>query len=597
MTQQTVDIALKYAARGWHVFPVKHKDKAPLTRTGFKEATVSEDQIRKWWQQWPDANIGIATGTISGILVVDIDPRNRGDEEIELLAIENGWWVDTKTVKTGGNGTHYYFKCETAFACVNGLWDGVDIKADGGYVVAPPSITENKYVWIEPEENYELQPVPEWIIEELQKRRRSVKPPAGVEEDGVFTLAEGQRDNGLTKFAGTLRRHSCDFEEMLNSLLGYNLRHCKPPLPEKDVARIARSISEKPAGNLPVANRPLTYEEIPDENIYALMQDTPQEPDYILDGWVVRGDAAMLVGDLGAGKSFLGLDIALAGAVGDLIWDYFPVSKPFKTYIVDEENTPDEVHRRLYNIAKARGIKPAELEDRFRMATPRHGFSFRRPDCIQALYRKVQSFQPDLIIFDSFTATSNVDDENKREQVRRFFHDQLYPLQAICGSTILYIHHTNKAVYGKERMTTTGGLVAGSIDFLGAADTCMVLDSQAHPGYTTLTNVKPRRMKMPAQLKLRIMDTANGGIQPVVFGEIEKHKQGTEEAGGVTAGEAIMTILRDDRWHDDLYPEVADLVPCKRANFDQAAKRLRDRGLIEFKPNPLNTNLKIWRKL
>ena len=95
--------ALDYAQRGWPVLPLRGK--IPRTLHGFKDATTAEDVIRQWWTQWPDANVGICTGKLSGLVVVDIDWRNGGDLSREQLDD----WPNTPEVLTGGGG-HAYFR-------------------------------------------------------------------------------------------------------------------------------------------------------------------------------------------------------------------------------------------------------------------------------------------------------------------------------------------------------------------------------------------------------------------------------------------------------------------------------------------------------
>ena len=76
-----LDTALKLAARGLHVFPCKPRDKRPATKHGVLDATTNPDAIEKWWRQVPTCNIGVATGAVSGIMVLDVDSI---DAEAEL---------------------------------------------------------------------------------------------------------------------------------------------------------------------------------------------------------------------------------------------------------------------------------------------------------------------------------------------------------------------------------------------------------------------------------------------------------------------------------------------------------------------------------
>lgn len=139
--------ALDYASRGWHVFPCRPGEKAPATAHGFKDATTDTDTIRAWWTKNPAYNVAIATGKVSGIVVVDIDPRNGGDLEWAMLTAQNDT-PRTWTVRTPSGGRHFYFKCPDAGApSRTGIRPGIDVKADGGYVLAPPSrILNNPYL-------------------------------------------------------------------------------------------------------------------------------------------------------------------------------------------------------------------------------------------------------------------------------------------------------------------------------------------------------------------------------------------------------------------------------------------------------------------
>ncbi|NIT04147.1 hypothetical protein GTO10_04460, partial [Candidatus Saccharibacteria bacterium] len=130
---------------GWKVFPVKPREKIPLTEHGCKDATSNERTIVAWGEKWPDANIGVATGQASGIVVLDVDKRHGGDDSLFELEQKHGELPKTVEVITGGGGRHIYFKYPSGDVTVKnaaGLAGiaGLDIRGDGGYVVAPPSV-------------------------------------------------------------------------------------------------------------------------------------------------------------------------------------------------------------------------------------------------------------------------------------------------------------------------------------------------------------------------------------------------------------------------------------------------------------------------
>jgi len=165
MTVSLLEYALQYAGRGWHVFPLhsmrdgrctcghdcgKNAAKHPRIKGGFKAATTDARQIEAWWRKWPDANIGIATGAVSGIVVFDIDGAD-GLATLRSLVARDGLLPRTETVKTA-RGWHLFFAMPcpyTPIPCSTG--DGLDVRGDGGYVVAPPSrhASGHVYRWCE----------------------------------------------------------------------------------------------------------------------------------------------------------------------------------------------------------------------------------------------------------------------------------------------------------------------------------------------------------------------------------------------------------------------------------------------------------------
>ena len=154
--------ALEYAALGWNVFPIhsikadgectcgqkgcKNAGKHPKTKNGFKDATTDEEKIRAWFEDGR-ANIGIATGKISGITIIDVDVDKGGLDTWRAIGVE----PDTLYSKTGGGGFHAFFNYSSRIkTSSNTLGKGVDCRNDKGYIVAPPSIhpSGRRYEWM-----------------------------------------------------------------------------------------------------------------------------------------------------------------------------------------------------------------------------------------------------------------------------------------------------------------------------------------------------------------------------------------------------------------------------------------------------------------
>src|ERR1700758_4094114 len=129
--------ALKLAARGLHIFPCAPMRKIPATARGCKDATTDTVAIQTWWQENPRYNLGIATGAISGIFVVDIDGDGDDDGEVELrkLTDQHGALPPTVEVITA-RGRHLYFKHPAVLVrnSAGKVAPGIDVRGDGGFV-------------------------------------------------------------------------------------------------------------------------------------------------------------------------------------------------------------------------------------------------------------------------------------------------------------------------------------------------------------------------------------------------------------------------------------------------------------------------------
>jgi len=168
------DAALAYARAGFPVFPVRGK--IPATDHGFKDATRDEETIRRWWAANPGAGIGVPMGAVSGLVVLDVDPRHGGDASLEKLLAEHGLLPRGPVVRTGGGGEHRYFAHPGGhLPPVHGFRPGLDLQGDGSYVVAPPSphASGGTYEWVVPLIGGPRPPLlPAWLL-------RAAPPPAG----------------------------------------------------------------------------------------------------------------------------------------------------------------------------------------------------------------------------------------------------------------------------------------------------------------------------------------------------------------------------------------------------------------------------------
>ena len=183
--------ALDYAARRWHVLPLHtptpdggcscgapdcaSPGKHPRTPHGLRDATTDPTVIREWWARWPDANIGVLTGTLSGFFVLDVD----SDEAAAALK-ESGRTAPKNALRQRtGRGWQLFFMPPADFVLKNTagvVADHVDTRGEGGYVVVPPSLHVNgrRYRW---QTEGEPGPAPEWLLEALRPTVNPTTPP------------------------------------------------------------------------------------------------------------------------------------------------------------------------------------------------------------------------------------------------------------------------------------------------------------------------------------------------------------------------------------------------------------------------------------
>ena len=275
-TSALLEAALDYAGRGWPVFPLhtprfgnmplakvecscgkacESIGKHPRTLHGVKDATTDEAQIREWWQQWPDANIGIATGGVTGPIVLDVDnhPGRPGYETLDALLNTNPGVPDTPIVNTGSGGQHYYYASSGPLIPNDrdkGLGIGLEVKSSGAYVVAAPSLhaSGKRYAWSESAsiDEFGLAPFPTWMLERLNAAHAVTKPAVkNVETDFIL---EGTRNNTLTSIAGSMRRQGLSPEAIEAALQVINRERCQPAMGEREVHAIANGMGRYQPG-------------------------------------------------------------------------------------------------------------------------------------------------------------------------------------------------------------------------------------------------------------------------------------------------------------------------------------------------------------
>jgi hypothetical protein len=266
MTHTTVssslDAALQYLALGFVPIPIKPGSKKPLVEwREFQTRRPSESEVRAWFTQWPDANIAIVTGSVSGIIALDLEAgADLGERPIPPTPMQ----------LTGGGGKHYLFR-HPGFPVPNAvrILDKVDVRGDGGYIVVPPSLhpSGRRYEWVISPELEPLAEPPEWLINLLKQRSRASKDWKAI-ANGV---PEGQRNETLASYIGkVLSGLPVELWETAgwDAARGFAAR-CKPALPEREAREVFESIAKREAAKRgegrksePRAVTPATWDDV-----------------------------------------------------------------------------------------------------------------------------------------------------------------------------------------------------------------------------------------------------------------------------------------------------------------------------------------------
>jgi hypothetical protein len=342
--------ALAYAETGLPVLPLAGK--VPRNGNGLTGASTDTELIREWWARWPDANVGIRTGEQAGVFVLDVDVQHGGGATLKALAREHGKLPMTATVLTGGGGSHHYFRYpENGIRNSAGqLGAAVDIRGEGGYCVAPPSVHESgrPYKWMRTLERGIADP-PGWLLAETSQN--GAAPAVGE------AIRKGERDSTLASLAGTMRRRGMDEAAILAALRETNKR-CKPPLPGRSLERIAASVAGYPSEK-EKSEEPFALEVVTARALSA--RPDPPESDQLLGPLLVRGQRLVLGGHTGEGKTTLALALVRAIVLDEPFLDW--TGSGGRALVVDAEQGLKTIKRRLHEA----GLAESELVDYVRV--------------------------------------------------------------------------------------------------------------------------------------------------------------------------------------------------------------------------------------
>lgn len=457
LTAPLVEWALWYASQGHPVFPLhtpQHggcscrrdlcasSGKHPRIDGGLTNASTEAPRIQQWWKQWPLANIGIRTGVTFWVL--DIDPRKGGDSELFALEQQYGPLPLTPHSKTGGGGEHIAFALLPSGEVRNttDIRPGIDIRGEGGYIVAPPSLHESghQYAW---DTAYDLEDTalaqaPHWLLALYQVQRYDAPtlPDAPI--------PNGQRNNTLSRMAFAMRKAGMSLKEIHVGLEAVNLARCFPPLDAEELLLIVEG--KRPIGADPVLRITASGEQ-PRQGHQAwpalTVADDILRAQHPLPQWLIHGlipEGLTIIGGLPkVAKSYFVYDIALACAGKGLGLGHFAVERGRVAYLAIEDD-PSDTQQRLKELRP--GI--TDIGDLFFL----HGEDVPTISggLVEYLREKVQEHELSLVVVDPL---SYVYDPKVGKQTDSFREakDMLLPLRQLSRElhfSLMFVDHRRK---------------------------------------------------------------------------------------------------------------------------------------------------------
>lgn len=604
--------ALEYLHAGLPVFPIctplmvghQHRDpdthqmvtcpkdrigKVPLIRwRGYQKVLPSEDDVRSWWATWPTANVGLCTGALSGILVLDADGTEARKECMRLGGLDN-----TPTVWTGKiGGAHFHLKYPGGdvrnFAR---KLPGTDMRAQGGYVLLPPSLhsSGNVYRWVEHTRDLDHAPVPAWLTTLIEEGAAIDSDAASGRvfnlDDVLRGIKQGERDDKLFRYACSLRRQNVEQAEA-EALLRAAARACDPPFPEDAaVGKVRRAFKEYPPGESPTVD---FDEEIvppgaaprvvvappPDvfmRPISELLAMPEVDPDWLVDQLFTVGSNGWVAAEPKVGKSWTVLELVYALSTGTAFLGKFSVKQPRRTLYIQEEDSLQRVLRRLKKLLKGDSARQAP-SDYFLRWSIRSGFKIDSHAWVEKLRQEIESFSAEVVVLDVFNRLHGGKENDQQEMT--VILETLTLLTNRYGCSFIIVHHNRKPQAGSDARANQ--LMRGSGVLAGWSE-CSLYLRKGKEKHVLIVTPESKDAPELDDFSITLRDLDNGGII-LDIGGVSVSERTSKIDGEIVL--AVEKINKDGL--DATIQRIAETLGKERTTVGKRLPGLVDEGLLEM---------------
>lgn len=452
-----LNTAKSYLRLGLSIIPINRETKIPAVDWKiYQDRFMTEQELDIFKDSALD--IGIVTGEISGIFVLDVDLQH--PEAVEFMKgkhVPRTWTEKTK------NGNHYYFRYTAELANKKTLTrailaPGVDSRGNKGIVKCAPSLG---YSWIVSPFGTPLAPPPQWLVD-LLPNKDDVPASVGNTQPGqepwmiesLNTMVDGDslkgRNPTFLKVVNSLKRKGLEAPVVEAFLMPWAEKH-------NYTGKLIKLIQDQ-YKRYPAPKQEVVTDDDSDSFI-EFMSNVTRRP-VIVPGLIGQGTINILAGIKGSMKSWVALDLAVSLALGDSWLGRFKCEKK-RVMFIDQERDKEEMQRRLSALVAAREKPLSALEGNFiPKVETRHRINLE-PSYL-SICKKIEAVQPDVLIIDSLKSIQNLNIKEDRDM--QIVFEQFKQLRAKYGLTILIVHHETKGAYSRARegFPVTSEFVSGS---------------------------------------------------------------------------------------------------------------------------------------
>ena len=481
-----LDAALEYAEAGYAVIPVRRSDKSPYPANGSHDATKDPNTIRTWWRWWPDANVAIVCGHVSGYLFaldVDVKDGKHGDREILKWQAEHGDFPNTVRQITGSGGIHYFFRSEDIAEYKNTVdaLPGVDVRGEYAYVVVAPSVYSDgrTYSWDRGISVLDVDEIAE--ANDSAMELLALNPQKGKKTNPdhkklqVRDIQEGGRNDSIFRYAALQRGADVPYDIALTSAEALNDTWSNP-LPDSEVRKAVDSAYKYEPNEATIYGEPPEAEPAQEDLVvHTLDEFKEREIEWLIPQYVPKGQITIIAGTGGVGKTSVWVSLVadLSSGKATLFEKSSDTSqyvkrKPMKVMFFSGEDTVEHVLRKKLRQQGAilKNITTISLEEK-RFSKLLFGSKY-----LEAVIAEVR---PDVVLFDPLQAfigeKAKMADRNDIRQRMRC----LIEFGSKYGTTSIIIMHTNKLqnAWGRNRMADSADLwdIARSVIMCGDTET------------------------------------------------------------------------------------------------------------------------------